>query len=206
MHSDEESVLSEESRRWASKLGKKGKLELIGVLTKHKLDDAKKELKKTAKKKNKLRRKLESEISKRKYSNSWSKVKKHCLGVRADIRTKHQSRAKWLQAKYREEEEWPRLGPDLKRYEECDVLKKDCTLKAHDIEGAVIVNMTGEEIKLTDSELKVLKRGPKYCILKSCSEEAICCSVECCITKNTWDDMANDPDEPLYRRSPQERN
>ena len=116
--------------------------------------------------------------------------------MRADIRNKHQSRAKWLQAKYRGEEDWHRLGPDLKRYEECDVLKNDCSLEAHDIEGAVIVNMTGEEIKLTDSELKVLKRGPKYCVLKSCSEEAICCSVECCITKHKWDDMANDPDEP----------
>ena len=97
--SDKEFVLSEEGRRRASKLGKKGKLELLETLTKHKLDDAKKELKKTSKKKNKLRRRLESEVSKRKYLNYQSKVKKHCLGVRADIRTNHQTRAKWLQAK-----------------------------------------------------------------------------------------------------------
>ena len=59
MPSDEEFVLSEEGRRRASKLGKKGKLELLETLTKHKLDDAKKEVKKTTKKKNKLRRRLE---------------------------------------------------------------------------------------------------------------------------------------------------
>ena len=49
--SDEEFVISEEGRRRASKLGKKGKQELIRILTKHKLDDAKKELRKTTKKK-----------------------------------------------------------------------------------------------------------------------------------------------------------
>ena len=194
--SDEEFILSEEGRRRASKLGKKGKLELLETLTKHKLDDAKKDVKKTTKKKNKLRRRLESEVSKRKYINYQGKVKKHCLGVRASVRFNHQERAKWLQAKYRREEDWPRLGPDLVRYEECDILGKDCTMEAHDIEGAVIVNMTGEEIKLSKSEHQILKRGPKYCILKSCSEEAICCSVECCITKHKWDDLANDPDEP----------
>ena len=82
----------------------------------------------------------------------------------------------------------------MKRYYQCDKFKEDCRLEAQTIEGAVVVNMTGEVIVLSENELKLLKRGPKYCILKSCSEEAFCCQMEVCLTKHNWDCIAN-PDE-----------
>ena len=53
--SDEEFVLSEESRRTASHMGKKGKSDLIELLTQQKLDDSERSLRKSTKLKNKLR-------------------------------------------------------------------------------------------------------------------------------------------------------
>ena len=161
--SDEEFIRSEEGRRRASRLGKKGKDELISMLTHLKLDDARKCLARTKKKKNKLRKRLEEELSVRKYSNFISKVKKHCYGVRKALQSKHQKRAKWLASKYRrdDKEKWPNISNHLKqKYEDCNILKEDCTLEAQTINGAVIVNMTGENITLSDSELKLLKGGP----------------------------------------------
>ena len=58
------------------------------------------------------------------------------------------------------------------------IFKEDCRMESISIEGAVVVNMTVEEIILSENELKLLKRGPKYCVLKSCSEEAFCCQME----------------------------
>ena len=63
-----------------------------------------------------------------------------------------------------------------------------CLLACHTIDaprcqwGAVIVLMEGENIQLTPGERKLLAKGPKYCILKSCSDEAIC--------KHKWDCLA----------------
>ena len=51
------------------------------------------------------------------------------------------------------------------------------------------MTMEGEVIILSDDEKKLLARGPKYCLLKSCSEEAMlpCCSIEVEICKHKWD-------------------
>ena len=95
---------------------------------------------------------------------------------------------------------WPYLSEEMKRYDQCEIFKEDCSLEAQSIEGAVIVNMTGEEIILSENELKLLKRGPKYCMLKTCSEEALCCQVEVCLTKHKWDCMANPEDYDLRSR------
>ena len=55
--------------------------------------------------------------------------------------------------------------------------------------------MEGEEIVLNDDEKKLLARGPKYCLLKSCSEEAMCCSIEVGICKHKWDCLPHDVGE-----------
>ena len=81
----------------------------------------------------------------------------------------HQERAKWLYAKYRKEQEWPYISEELKKYAQCEIFKEDCRMESIFIEGAVVVNMTGEESILSENELKLLKREPKYCMLKSCS-------------------------------------
>ena len=74
----------------------------------------------------------------------------------------------------------PSDSEEMKRYDQCEIFKEDCSLEPQSIEGAVIVNMTGEEIILSENELNLLKRGPKYCVLKSDTEEAFCCQVEVC--------------------------
>ena len=158
---DEEFILSEERRMKASKLKTKNRVDLAIQLSKIKLKDANKILKKTLKTKNKLRKRLANEVSQRRLHNYQSKVKEHCLGLKSQLRQKNQAKARWLVQKYRKEK-IPQLEDDLKRYEECEIFKEECTLKAHAIEGAVIVNMTGENIKLSECEMKLLKRGPKY--------------------------------------------
>ena len=114
---------------------------------------------KTRKLKHKLRTRLESELSGRKYRNHVSKVIKHCYGLRRALQAKHPERVKWLYAKYRGKKEWPYLSEEMKRYYQCEIFKEDCSLEPQSIEGAVIVNMTGEEIILSENELKLLKRG-----------------------------------------------
>ena len=56
----------------------KGKASLIELLTQQNLDDSERSLKKTTKLKNKLRTRLDVELSGRKYGNQVSKVRKHC--------------------------------------------------------------------------------------------------------------------------------
>ena len=56
-------------------MGKKGKRDLIELLTQQKLDDSEKILAKSTKLKNKLRTRLEVALSGRKYHNSISKVR-----------------------------------------------------------------------------------------------------------------------------------
>ena len=90
---------------------------------------------------------------------------------------------------------WPYLSEEMKKYDQCEIFKEDCSLEAESIEGTVIVKLIGEKIIVSENELKQLKRGPKYCVLKSCSEEPFWCQVEVCLTKHKWGCMANPVDD-----------
>ena len=74
---------------------------------------------------------MQVEVSERKHRNYVSKVKKHCYGLRRVLQTKHQERANWLYAKYRGKKEWPYINDELKRYDQCEIVKEDCRLEAH---------------------------------------------------------------------------
>ena len=121
--SDMEFIRSEEGRRRYSQMGKKGKQELVRLLTQEKLDDCIKGRKKTRKIKCKLRKKLEGMLSGRAYQTYCSKVKKHCVGVRASVKEKHRKRAAWIVKKYGGEKEKVKLEEDLRRYEECEIFQ-----------------------------------------------------------------------------------
>ena len=59
----------------------------------------------------------------------------------------------------------PYISDELKKYDQCDIFKEDFRMESISIEGAVVVNMTGEEIILSENKVKHLRRVPKYFFL-----------------------------------------
>ena len=113
-----------------------------------------------------------------------------------ELKSRYEGRVKWLKEKYIEKPEADNILPDeLKQFSDCKIFNKDFTITPEEVKGVEIVTMEGEELVLREDERKLLARGPKYCLLKSCSKEAMCCSLEVAICKHKWDTMSRSEDK-----------
>ena len=59
-------------------------------------------------------------------------------------------------------------------------------------EGPVIVCMEGETLPMSREEFLCLELGPKYCVVRGCTEEGFKCDIETTIVKEKWDRMSRD--------------
>ena len=144
----------------------------------------------------KLRSDLKELLSIRQFKTSLSKVKKHCQSVKSKLREDHRKRVKWLASKYRRPPLNQVLPEELQEtYSDCTIFKENCDLGPEGAQGVEIVVMAGEEIILLPSELKLLSRGPKYCLMKNCSEEKMCCQLETSPVKHKWDCLSHEQPE-----------
>ena len=128
------------------------------------------------------------------YKNTTGKVKEHCCGSRTEVRKEHLDRVEWLKKKYKGEAK-STLPDDLKQFQDFKVFQEPCPLTPQEVSGAVIVLMERENSQLTPGERKLLAKGPKYCILKSCSDEAIC--------KHKWGCLACGESDALLLEVPE---
>ena len=188
--SDEEFLKSDEGRKKTGMTGSKSKDELRKVLTTKKLVDARKEAKRCREVKCKTRKELEQLVSERRYKNQVSKVKKHCCLIQSQIKKEHHSRVEWLKWKYKREKPFS-LPEELQSFSKCKIFSEGVELAATEIDGVSIVEMEGESIILTPNERALLRRGPKFCVLKNCKEETALNQLEVCITKHKWQCMAD---------------
>ena len=188
--SDEEFLKSDEGKKKTGMTGSKSKDELRKVLTTKKLVDARKEAKRCREVKCKTRKELEQLVSERRYKNQVSKVKKHCCLIQSQIKKEHHSRVEWLKWKYKREKPFS-LPDELQSFSKCKIFSEGVELAATEIDGVSIVEMEGESIILTPNERALLRRGPKFCVLKNCKEETALNQLEVCITKHKWQCMAD---------------
>ena len=70
------------------------------------------------------------------------------------------------------------------------VFSTECDLKAQDKKGPVIVCMEGENIELSEDEVKLLSLGPKFSVLKNLEDEKFEASLEESLMKYKWDCMS----------------
>ena len=192
VQSDEEFLKTEAGKRKYGSMDEKSKRAVREVLTKGKLEDCRKGGTTLRKKRGKLRKQLSELVSKRHYNNECSKVKKHCVLVRAKARRQKEKKLKWLVEKYSDKGfiKKAELPDNIKEFEKCKVFSD--ILEKEEVDGVEIVLMEGEVINLSDCERKLLARGPNYCILKSVNEEGFCCCLESAIVKHKWETYDDD--------------
>ena len=65
-------------------------------------------------------------------------------------------------------------------------------LLKEDVKEPMVVKGMEEDLSLTDSEMELLKLGPKFCVYKNLSEEEFETDIEECIMKVKWDLMKDD--------------
>ena len=68
-------------------------------------------------------------------------------------------------------------------------------MKPEEPSGPVIVCDVGENLALSSEEWAVLAKGPKYCVMRGCSEEDARVEIETSILKHKWDCMGQDENE-----------
>ena len=61
--------------------------------------------------------------------------------------------------------------------------------------GPVIVSLEDEDVELGSNEWSLLARGPKYCLVRGCSEEDMRVEIETCVLKHKRDCMGREGDE-----------
>ena len=84
------------------------------------------------------------------------------------------------------------MPPELAKYSECKVFQSIPGLEVIPGEGPVIVLGEGETLSLSREKFLLLDKGPKYCVVKKCSEEQAECDTETAIIKEKWDRMGRD--------------
>ena len=78
---------------------------------------------------------------------------------------------------------------------ECKLLKCDPVMKPEAPSGPVIVSLEDEDVELGSNEWSLLARGPKYCLVRGCSEEDMRVEIETCVLKHKRDCMGREGDE-----------
>ena len=171
--------------------------EIVKVTLKYKIKDNDLDGVKLRKKRDKLKWKLEMSLGMR--SQEWRRIFEdiRALGVkhRDKIRKKNRKKVKHLVRKHgrRPKSGWEDLpkpwrttmgNPRIFNDKE-DLLKED-------VKEPMVVKGMEEDLSLTDSEMELLKLGPKFCVYKNLSEEEFETDIEECIMKVKWDLMKDD--------------
>ena len=68
----------------------------------------------------------------------------------------------------------------------------------------MIVLGDGEDLFISKEEWLLLEKGPKFCVVKRCTEEQMECDAEVAIVKEKWDRMGRDEDEECGDLTPEE--
>ena len=72
---------------------------------------------------------------------------------------------------------------EVKEFSECKMFKNNPDVKPEEPTGPVVVCDEGEDLQLAGNEWNVLARGPKYCVVRGCSEEDIRVEIQTIILK-----------------------
>ena len=126
-------------------------------------------------------------------------VRKNGDRLRRKTRKRYKKKASFLIKKYGEKYGMRDLGmtnDEYVKYGGANVFKEKCDLVAEAAKGPVIVCQQGEEIELSEDEVKVLSLGPKFNILKKLKIGDFEPALEESIMKYKWDSMNDDKPEP----------
>ena len=83
---------------------------------------------------------------------------------------------------------------EYQKYGGAQIFSEECELVAEDAKGPVLVCQEGEEILLSDDEVRFLSLGPKFNILKKLRLEDFEPALEEAIMKYKWDSMSDKDD------------
>ena len=182
--------------------GKKDKLRrMVTNLMKEKLKDNLVFAQKARKKRDKRRQCLEGMLGKnsKQYREIVKDVRKNGDRLRRKTRKRYKKKASFLIKKYGEKYGMRDLGmtnDEYVKYGGANVFKEKCDLVVEAAKGPVIVCQQGEEIELSEDEVKVLSLGPKFNILKKLKIGDFEPALEEAIMKYKWDSMNDDKPEP----------
>ena len=106
--------------------------------------------------------------------------------IRGRIREKNSEKTEHLRRKYGEDEKEIELPDEIRKYENVKVFKRGTKFECDELQGPVIVD---KGLVLSDGEIKLLTRGPKYAVNKNMSREEFLNEMEKCFTKVRWENM-----------------
>ena len=196
-------VRSEESKLRGG--GKKNKLKLrrmVVSMMKDKLRDNINFALKARKMRDKKRWILESTLGKnsKQYREMVKNVKKHGDRLRRKTKKRYKKKVKFLVGKYGMKtsmRDAGMTGEEYQKYGGAKIFSEKCELVAEDVKGPVLVCQEGEEILLSEDEVKFLSLGPKFNILKKLRMDDFEPAIEEAIMKFKWDSMGDESSKEL---------
>ena len=134
-----------------------------------------------------------------------SKILEFSKFKRDTARAKHDEKVKRLKMKHGRIKDEFVVPDEISEFSECRMFQSNPDVKPEEPSGPVIVCDEGEELELSSEEWNVLARGPKYCVVRGCSEEDMRVEIETSILKHKWDCMGCEGEEEEENQSEEER-
>ena len=139
--------------------------------------------------------KFKKEVSNNIFRRKMAKLLEFCKIKREAVRCVHDKKVAWMRTKYGRVRDDFCVPEEVNEYKECKVFKCDPVMKPEAPSGPVIVSLEDEDVDLNSDEWSLLARGPKYCVVRGCSEEDMRVEIETCVLKHKWDCMGREGDE-----------
>ena len=136
---------------------------------------------------NLLRKKIEIVLGPNSRKLGWVNrtIRENGDKLRMKLRKKNVKKVEFLRGKYvKKYEALDELTKkDRMRYENAKIFKNDCGMVSEGDQQPVVVRRDGEELELSENEMRVLALGPKFCVLKNLCEDTFIKEVEECIIR-----------------------
>ena len=123
-----------------------------------------------------------------------------CKKLREVKRTEHDKKVMGLVRKYgrlKDELEF-NLPEEISEFSECEIFRSKPNVKQEEPSGPVVVCGKDEDLKLNNKEWQLLARGPKYCMVRGCSEEDMKVEIETAILKHKCMSREDEVSEEEY--------
>ena len=111
-----------------------------------------------------------TQVSQNIFKRKMREILSSCKTLRESRRKEHDSKVMGWDGRLKDDPEYE-LPDEIKEFAKCEIFKKSPSMKKEEPSGTVVVCGEDEDLSVSSKEWQLLARGPKYCIVRGCSEE-----------------------------------
>ena len=190
--------------KWLNR-GEEGRRQVVCDEVKARIADSACKIRKLKLKRSKATNDLKNKVSNNIFKRKMSKLFQFCEEKRESVRSVHNKKVAWMKIKYGRIKDDFSVPDETSEFRECKAFQENASMQPEQPSGPVVVCDSGEELGLSSEEWSLLARGPKYCVVRSCSEEDMRVETETCVLKHKWDCMGREGDEDYELLSGEEK-